>query len=652
MRNAVIFKVIPIGLILLAVFTVSLTKVTEVDIWSFLKTGEYILKNRSPPYSDPFSYTLKGQPWRGQAWLSPVIFYIFYKNWGIESLVILKALILTATFVFLLKVFYRRKITVWIGVLILLLVLFVTKARFRERGEIISYFFIALFMYLLESAQYNKNYLLFLPFLMILWSNLHIGCVLGVGLVFAYFIGKIVNYSQSTDTACHVYTRKEFFYFAAIAFTTFVAALINPNVHQVFTISFLIGRDPFLTSYVDELSFPGVLDFKLFWSMIIFCVIGVILSFKHIERYNFFLLAFFMPISIRFQRNIPIFAIIGAPIMAQSWQCILERVIRIVPKFRGWQNLPIFHTQRLNKQILLTSSISLLVVAMLIYTLTKHHKTGILGCGINTRWPGYPKGAIDFIEQNNLQGNVLNWDGFGSYFIFRFWPEREVFVDGRFGQVYPSEFLQNVYLYIWKAGVGWEKMLSSYGIEYILVPMDDQSPLISKMNQSPNWSLVYWDDFAKIYVKNNSKNQAVVEHFTYKVIRPEDTTLSFLDSFDQTTQAIFELKYKLQESPDCGRAHELLGIIYTHMDEFDLAIEEYKKSLEITPRKIYLHYDLGLAYEFKGDYQNALREYQKELKLNPYFTDSYERISLIYQQLGLVDQANKFHKKGLKKTKT
>lgn len=97
--------------------------------------------------------------------------------------------------------------------------------------------------------------------------------------------------------------------------------------------------------------------------------------------------------------------------------------------------------------------------------------------------------------------------------------------------------------------------------------------------------------------------------------RSDDTTLSFLDSFDSTTHAIFELKYKLQELQYCARAHELLGIIYTH--EYDLAIKEYKKSLDLTPRKPYLHYDLGVAYEFKGDYKKAIEEYKNELKLTP-----------------------------------
>jgi hypothetical protein len=329
---------LPIALILLAIFATSLTKVANVDIWGFLKTGEHILATQTSPYSDPFSYTMKGQAWRGQVWLSPVVFHLLHKKWGIGSLVILKALLFTAVFVFLLAVFRQRRVSIWLSLLTLLLVLFVVQERLMVRSEVISWLFMAVFIYVLESHRQKKRGILVLPFLMILWANMHIGCIFGVGVLLAYLAGETVKYGLHRYKGVgfdQVFDQRDLLCFAAVVFITAGAAFINPNVHEVFTTPFLVGRDPFLMANIEELCFSGILRFKLFWIMVALCVSGVVLRLKQVDPVDLFLLALFLPLSLKVQRNIPIFAIVAAPMVAHYWHVHLKRLVERLPNRFG-----------------------------------------------------------------------------------------------------------------------------------------------------------------------------------------------------------------------------------------------------------------------------------------------------------------------------
>jgi tetratricopeptide (TPR) repeat protein len=165
------------------------------------------------------------------------------------------------------------------------------------------------------------------------------------------------------------------------------------------------------------------------------------------------------------------------------------------------------------------------------------------------------------------------------------------------------------------------------------------------MGGSEHWKLVYWDDFAKIYVRNNEKNRHMIDNFTYEAIDLEDNTLSFLGDPDRTGRALLELEHKLQESPNCSKAYGLRGVIYYSVGEFDSAITAYEKSLSLNPEQLYLRYHLGVVYEFSGEYEKAIEQYKKEIKRTPRFSDTYDRLGVVYRYLGNIQLAERFEQK-------
>jgi tetratricopeptide (TPR) repeat protein len=268
---------------------------------------------------------------------------------------------------------------------------------------------------------------------------------------------------------------------------------------------------------------------------------------------------------------------------------------------------------------------------------------------VDKNWKGYPYLGCKFIEENKIKGKVFNWDGFGNYFIFKFWPKREVFVDGRFNEVYQRDFLENTYRYIQLAKEKWEEIFEKYDIQYVFTHVEDASPLVHQLIHHPEWYLVYWDDICKIYLKKE-KNQKIIDSFAYTIVNPLHFDIHSLPS-SLLRQALTELRYNLELNPACFKAHAMLGMVYLKLKKVKAAIKEFKECIKLNPRSIYVYYNLGLAYEMEGNFLEAIKYYKKEIKKNPYFLSSYEGISFCYKKLGNEILAKKWLYLGEKKKK-
>src|SRR6266536_2379604 len=72
--------------------------ISDPDFWFHLKTGEYILQNRTIPKADLFSFTNYGKPWVAHEWLSGAIFYAIYSRLGFNALILIFAILTALAF--------------------------------------------------------------------------------------------------------------------------------------------------------------------------------------------------------------------------------------------------------------------------------------------------------------------------------------------------------------------------------------------------------------------------------------------------------------------------------------------------------------------------------------------------------------------------
>src|SRR3989338_3388982 len=172
-------------------------KPANQDIWQHLKTGEYILKEKSIPRADIYSYTAFGNEWVTHEWLSQIIFYFFYFKFGMVSLIFLKAVIITLTFFILFKLINKNKNSnLYLSLILIVFAAFITRYHSYARPHIFSWLFIAVLLFLLQKKLY-----VYIPLLTLIWANTHGSVLLGLAIIAAY-LGERIILKRQLITNC------------------------------------------------------------------------------------------------------------------------------------------------------------------------------------------------------------------------------------------------------------------------------------------------------------------------------------------------------------------------------------------------------------------------------------------------------------------
>ncbi|TMD98862.1 MAG: hypothetical protein E6I72_02220 [Chloroflexi bacterium] len=112
----------------------------------------------------------------------------------------------------------------------------------------------------------------------------------------------------------------------------------------------------------------------------------------------------------------------------------------------------------------------------------------------------YPVGAADWLEAHPEVGTrMFNQYGFGGYLAYRFYPQpnRRVFIFGEAALM--GDSLLNEYADVYYVRSDWKKVLDKYGVDYVVENRGD--PLPNLLATQPDWTLVYQDKVAVIYVR-------------------------------------------------------------------------------------------------------------------------------------------------------
>ena len=108
----------------------------------------------------------------------------------------------------------------------------------------------------------------------------------------------------------------------------------------------------------------------------------------------------------------------------------------------------------------------------------------------------YPVEAVQWIKENNPDGELFNEYNWGGYLI---WELRDypVFVDGR-TDLYDDEILED-YLDIQAGEGGLEEILEAYGVKVVLVEVD--SGIAHRLSSNERWRLAYGDEQAVVFMR-------------------------------------------------------------------------------------------------------------------------------------------------------
>ena len=562
---------------LIVTFCLSIFEITEHDYWWHLATGKYIVESGTVPREDVFSFTAT-KPWIAHYWLADVIGYGLYCRIGTPGMILLNAFIITLSFWIVLRTVCSRGAGLPLAVILVLLAVYASRPRFYVRPETCSFLLMASYLALFTRWRRRGGLLpLFLfPVLQFLWVNLYGGgSVVGLVLLFCFVAGESLNalvpLSRETKRS-----KGEIAALSVSAAAALCFAFLNPNTYRT-VFYFLISRDP-VFRHIVEWRHMEMKDLLSIHGLFLF--LGAFLLLRFIRKTDFTdlgLFAVFAYMSVDAPRSIPFFAMAAAPIMGVRLQAALG------PLFRRKGLDLVFRRNERRLAPALAFAVGAFTLWYLCKDIGEFHRDYAFGLDINKKL--FPIEAVDFMEEHDIDGPFFNSYGIGGYLIWRFYPERKVFVDGRV-EMYGTDFLKK-YMVYWHPDV-WESYVRKYGLNSAII---DREPnyTTAYLDDSPDWKLVFFDDRAMVYLREVPGNSGLIERFGYRYLRPGSMQFNYLDVYladpVAATAVIGEIRRSFHDEIYNLNAHLMLGYCYSRlgMDYLPLALEEYRAALKLMP---------------------------------------------------------------------
>ncbi|MCX5702967.1 MAG: tetratricopeptide repeat protein, partial [Candidatus Omnitrophica bacterium] len=637
------------------------SELQDPDVWLHIKTGEYIVQHQSVPYTDIYSSTVPGKEWIDHSWLVQVIFYLVFHFGGPDNLILLSAVTVLLAFLFLFFSIYKRRQYLTLGIIILALTILASRARFNIRPENFSILFFSLYLFLLTRCIHNK-WIFLAPLIQLFWVNCHGFFIVGPLLVGVFILAeklkrsKILPWEWGKAEPLDARSYKNLvLVFLLMCLVSFLNPYGYKGVIYPFSVTFnSIGKLSIFYKYIIELLPTWRLSLNLARSYYVLAIISLfsfLFNFRKINLAHLLAWLIFLGISFRVNRNIIFFNFVAfLTTMNNLVDGLDKKKINFIENFFG-------------KSIYLWKYLILLVVIFWFaqnnnarlqssYYLFEEnrYKSALLGI----RGKEYPDKAIDFLSKNELPGNIFNQFNYGSYLIYRLYPKKRVFIDGR-TELYGEDFFKKYQKIIYLSEKTINSSFERYDINTVLIcgkALDTGNLLIYFFNKPGEWALVYFDEDSVIFLKNTPRNKKLIDKFkidlkTWQVpkanlnkigmrrIFPEPYLLrAWMFYFlDLNEQAINEAREALKIQPSSPDAYNIIGRIYIKQKLFDRAFETLRLARIYEPDYKETLISLGSLYKETGKNDKALETYKKLIKLNPYYAEGYYNLGQMYGQM-------------------
>lgn len=480
--------------------------VNNYDFWWHLATGKYIVETGSLPQNDPFSYTSRATPSERKSvilksnWLSEVIFYKIYGAWDLKGIIILRAILMLLFLLFTFLTIKKQGASDLMGLVLVTSVFLISMGFLGERPQLFTFVFFSIILYLLEDFRKNRSRKVFLiPLFMLLLSNMHPGFIVCILLLSLYAAVEGTLTLLKGNSRDHRIKR-----LLAVWFLAIIASLFNPTGLGAFKGVFSMGVH---TAGIVEFMPPFSIYINRFkpvdYSYVAFLAISVLAlrSLKSIGLSRVLSLAIFTVMSFVSIRYMIFYMCVAAPVIATIFMNIREEKI--------WKRLPVLK----GLGSVLYGVVFIVGVILLFYKIPAMAKYEFVA---DTSFAA-PKGAADFLTGLKIHGNMFNEYGSGGYLIWRLYPDKKVFIDGRNLEHDVYKEYNVIAAAMEEQGRSWEDIIRKYNISYIisppLLPRGEIIPIIEKALWSDDWALIYRDQLSLIFLRKTDKNMPLIHRF-------------------------------------------------------------------------------------------------------------------------------------------
>ncbi len=474
------------------------TLLGDGDTGWHIRAGDWILQNGRVPTVDFFSYSKPGGRWFAWEWLWEAAFAWIEKTGGMAAVLFVTTLTICTSFAAVYLITKAKSGQALISLVVTLVAMCAASFHWLARPHIVTFLFVAVFYHLLDTgADKRKRMLIGLPLLTVVWTNLHGGFVAGLLVAAAFCGGELLRFLFLGGEERQEALGKAKLYGQALLLCG-CATFVNPYFFELHRHIFSYIADGYQMEHIGEfqsVSFhhPAAFFFE------ILLLAGVAAGFWNVTKRNFtpaLLIGGWGHLSLMSGRNIPIFAIVAAPIVAEAvgaWVAGLRRnqpawianaaaaFCSFCSEVNTFEAIPRFHP---------VSVAGVLAAGALMFAPNPPHR-------FQAQYDPatFPVDAVEELSRDHLAGRVFSTDIWSGYAIYRLYPQVRVFIDGRSDFYGPA--LDDLTNDILNVKSGWEDRLFQYHTETVLIPAN--SILSVAMMGSKRWRCIYDDGVAAVF---------------------------------------------------------------------------------------------------------------------------------------------------------
>jgi hypothetical protein len=479
-----------------AVLLIVFVQPLDGDTWWHLRTGEETFEQKKPLSIDIYSYTRFGEPYISHSWLTDLFLYLIYKGFGFPGLSIwIGVLAIIALFLVYIQMEGPGIFRITLVLIAAILLLPFLKAR----PQMISIAFLLGISWILGAFYKDKrDYLFWLIPIFILWSNLHGGFIIGIIYLILFIITDYLE-GFTRGGRVSVLIRGKRKRLQIVFLLCLVAVMIHPMGFTVWSTLINTMNSSTDSNMIIEWASPDFHDpsqqVYLWWLLVILVILS--LSKRRPKIIEVLSLVMFTAMGFIWRRHLSFLIVFGVIIVSKPlWKIISSGSIklktRVGARFSSLVSLllelldsPTPSILRLTFLLITAVVFTSSLVKLYIITTPKHIES--------VEQQLFPYAAKTWIEQNHLEGNMLNSYNWGGYFDW-YLRDYPVFIDSR-ADLFGDEIIGQ-WLDVMNARGDWRAIIDHWKVNFIVI---EPGWRIVDILPFYGWEELYRDDQAVIF---------------------------------------------------------------------------------------------------------------------------------------------------------
>jgi hypothetical protein len=479
-----------LGATLVSSLALFVRPVSDTDLWFHTAVGRWIVEHGRLPAHDLFTYTVPDHRWVNHEYLSEVLLWLLQARFGLVGVSVAFGALAYAGLLLVVAACRPRRQPYVIVALATVLAALAGAPIWGARPQMVTFVLASLELLWLrrflrgEPGRGGSRAILWLPAVMVLWSNLHGGWPIGLLFLGIAMAAEAAGFLRDRSPA----HRDRLRLLAVAGGLSLLAAGLNPNGPAIYVYPLQTLTSTAQQSLIREWASP---DFHIaivrpFELMVLLLLAGFALS--RPSAFDVMVALAGLALALESVRHIAIFVATATPALVVAWSDAWRH--HVVPRLPARPRAP------LPRWAPAVTAITLLVVA------------GTIGQRVAEQLADQPAvtaqvvpvGAADWLAAHPRVGTrMFNEYSWGGYLANRFAPDhrRSLFV------VSEGVLMGDAQLYRYEQvsalHPGWQRVLDQTGVDYVVFGRG--SALDDVLATEPGWRLAYRDGTAVIYVR-------------------------------------------------------------------------------------------------------------------------------------------------------